>query len=110
MRPENRGGEGECYQVNQGVKAIYSDSAKVLEYLAVKENPVDDSAQYTIGLQGFHSSNSGPNLGLTNEELTAINPPQVVATSARDVLEEHLRGNQNLKSEVEGRLVFTTAA
>ncbi len=110
MRPENRDGEGECYQVNQGVKAIYSDTSKVLESLTVRENPVDDSAQYTIGLQGFHYSNSGPNLGLTNEELTAINPPQVVATSARDVLEEQLRGSQNLKSEVEGRLVFTTAA
>jgi len=26
--------------------------------------------------------------------------------SARDVLEEYLRGNQNLSSEVEGRLIF----
>jgi len=110
MRPENRDGEGECYQVNQGVKAVYSDTSQVLEHLAVQGKPVDDNTQYTIGLQGFHYSNSAPNLGLTNEELTAIHPLQVIATSARDVLEEHLRGTQNLKSAVEGRLVFTTAA
>jgi 5'-nucleotidase/UDP-sugar diphosphatase len=106
MRPENRDGEGECYQVNQGVKAIYSDPSHVLEYLAVQEKPVDDNAQYTIGMQGFHYSNSAPNLGLSNEELTAIHPAQVIATSARDVLEEQLRSSQNLKSRVEGRLVF----
>jgi len=106
MRPENRDGEGECYQVNQGVKAVYSDAAVELQELLIQEKSVQDGGQYTICLQGFHYTNSGPNLSLSNEELTAIHPPQVVATSARDVLEEYLRGNQNLRSEVEGRLTF----
>jgi 5'-nucleotidase len=106
MRPENRDGEGECYQVNQGVKAVYSDAAVELQELLIQEKSVQDGGQYTICLQGFHYTNSGPNLSLSNEELTAIHPPQVIATSARDVLEEHLRGNQNLRSEVEGRLTF----
>ena len=110
MRPENRDGEGECYQVNRGVKAIYSDASRMLEHLSVKDMPVQDNSQYDICMQGFHFSNSEPNLGLSNAELTAIHPPQVVATSARDVLEEYLRSNQNLKSKVEGRLVFTGAA
>jgi 5'-nucleotidase len=106
MRPENRDGEGECYQVNQGVKAVYSNAAMELQELLIQEKPVQDDGQYTICLQGFHYTNSGPNLSLSNEELTAIHPPQVIATSARDVLEEYLRGNQNLRSEVEGRLTF----
>ena len=106
MRPENRDGEGECYQVNQGVKAVYSDAAVELQELLIQEKSVQDGGQYTICLQGFHYTNSGPNLSLSNEELTAIHPPQVIATSARDVLEEYLRGNQNLRSEVEGRLTF----
>jgi 5'-nucleotidase len=106
MRPENRDGEGECYQVNQGVKAVYSDAAVELQELLIQEKSVQDDGQYTICLQGFHYTNSGPNLSLSNEELTAIHPPQVIATSARDVLEEYLRGNQNLRSEVEGRLTF----
>ena len=106
MRPDNRDGEGECYQVNRGVKAIYSDPSTTLEYLAVQEVPVEDNRQYTICLQGFHYSNSEPNLGLSDQQLTAIHPPVVVATSARDVLEEYLRGHQNLRSQVEGRLVY----
>lgn len=106
MRPENRDGEGECYQVNQGVKAVYSNAAMELQELLIQEKSVQDGGQYTICLQGFHYTNSGPNLSLSNEELTAIHPPQVIATSARDVLEEYLRGNQNLRSEVEGRLTF----
>jgi 5'-nucleotidase/UDP-sugar diphosphatase len=109
MRPENRDSEGECYQVNRGVKAVYSDAAKVLEHLSIRDIPVEDKSQYAICMQGFHYSNSEPNLGLSNAELTAIHAPLVVATSARDVLEEHLRANQNLKSKVEGRLVFTDA-
>lgn len=110
MRPENRDGEGECYQVNTGVKAVYVDDSSELESLAVGGEPVNEGQQYTICLQGFHYTNSEPNLGLTNEELTTIQPALVVTTSARDVLEEYLRGNQNLKSEVEGRLVFKTAS
>ncbi len=106
MRPENRDGEGECFQVNQGVKAVHSDTSRALEYLSVAGAPVEDDRQYTICLQGFHYTNSEPNLGLTNEQLTAIQPPNVVATSARDVLEEYLRAHQNLRSHVEGRLVF----
>jgi 5'-nucleotidase len=110
MRPENRDGEGECYQVNQGVKAIYSDAALELQELLIQEKPVLDGGQYTICLQGFHYTNSAQNLGLSSEELTAVRPAQVVTTSARDVLEEYLRGTQNLKSEVEGRLVFKASS
>jgi 5'-nucleotidase/UDP-sugar diphosphatase len=110
MRPENRDGEGECYQVNQGVKAVYSDAAMELADLRIQEKPVLDDEQYTICLQGFHYTNSKPNLGLSNEELTTVHPAQVVTTSARDVLAEYLRNNQNLKSEVEGRLVFKASS
>ena len=106
MRAENRNSEGECYQVNQGVKAVYLDASGELESLAIGGQPVMDDGGYTICLQGYHYTNSEPNLGLTDEELTAIHSPKVVTTSAQDVLEEHLRGIQNLSSKVEGRLVF----
>jgi len=106
MRLDNRDGEGECYQVNQGVQAVYVDAAGVLESLTLDGEPVADDGEYTVCLQGFHFKNSGSNLGLTNEELTALEPPRVVTTSARDVLEEYLHENQHLDAKVEGRLVF----
>jgi 5'-nucleotidase/UDP-sugar diphosphatase len=109
MRPDNRNSEGECYQVSRAVRAVYSDASQELESLAINGRPVEDDRPYTICLQGYHYTNSEPNLGLTAKELTALQPPSVVTTSARDVLEEHLRNNQKLRSQVEGRLVFKAA-
>jgi len=106
MRPDNRDGEGECYQVNEGVQAVYSDPSRKLESLLVRGRPVRDAGEYSICLQGYHFTNSASNLGLTNEELTALGSSRVVATSARDVLEEHLQANQHLNSKVEDRLVY----
>ena len=109
MRIENRDSEGECYQVNQGVKAVYSDAAAELQELTIGDKLVQDDGQYTICMQGYHFTNSGPNLGLASEELTTLQPAHIVTTSARDVLEEYLRANQNLKSQVEGRLTYKAA-
>ena len=43
MRPENRDGEGECYEVNAGVRAVYNDREMVLESLDIGGTPVDDA-------------------------------------------------------------------
>jgi 5'-nucleotidase len=106
MRPENRTGEGECYQVSRGVEAVYHDATRALISLRVTGQPVVADAQYTLTLQGFHFNSSEPNLGMGSAELTAIAEAQVIATSARDVLEEYLRSHQNISSQVEGRLRY----
>ena len=106
MRPDNRSGEGECYQVNRGVKAVYNDSLKQLQSLSINEEPVSDSGTYTICMQGYHYSNSAEYLNIAGEELTRIEKPRIVSTSAQEVLEEFLRNNQNIISRVEGRLVY----
>ena len=110
LRPENRDREGECYQVSKGVKAVYVDAARDLETLTINDQAVKDGDQYTICLQGYHYENSAPNIGLSAEELTALQPSRVVTTSLLDVLEEYLRSHQNLSSKVEGRLTFKTGA
>lgn len=106
MKPENRTGEGECYQVNRGVRAVYDEAGKELESLTIKEEPVQDEGCYTICLQDYHVSNSALYLNITHEELMQLSKPRVVTTSAREVLEEYLRNNQNILSRVEGRLVY----
>jgi 5'-nucleotidase/UDP-sugar diphosphatase len=109
MRSENRDGEGENYQINRGVQAVYNDARRTLESLTISGQPVKDDGQYTICLQGYHHKNSAANLGLTNEELMAIEGSRVVTTSVRDVLEEYLSSHQRLNSKVEGRLTYKTA-
>lgn len=106
MRPDNRSGEGECYQINRGVKAVYNDSLKQLQSLSINEEPVSDSGTYTICMQGYHYSNSAEYLNIPGEELARIEKPRIVSTSAQEVLEEFLRNNQNIISRVEGRLIY----
>ncbi len=106
MRPENRTGEGECYQVNRGVRAVYNEAARKLESLEVGGAPVEDDRRYTLCLSTYHEKGAAEFLGLSAEEMRATGPSKTVATSLRDVLEEYLRNHQNIDAHVEGRLVY----
>lgn len=106
LRTENRNGEGECYQVNSKVRAVYSDKEHKLESLKVDDVPVDKTKFYTVCMQGYHFNNCSSYLGITQEELLASGESKVVATSAFQVLEEWFKNNQNVARKVEGRLVF----
>jgi 5'-nucleotidase len=106
MRPENRDGEGECYQVNGKIRAVYNDIAHELYSLEFEGQPVEDERKYSIGLIGYHISNSVAYLDITNEELLLYGKSKVVATSVPEVLEEYLKYHQNIGRHVEGRLVY----
>jgi len=106
MRPDNRDGEGECYQVNTSVRAVYNDRTKTLESLDVGGRPVEDCREYTIAMNGYHADNCKKNLNITPEELTRLKGTRVIATSATGVLEEYLQVHPNISSRVEGRLVY----
>ena len=106
LRAENRDGEGECYQVNSEVKAIYSEKDKKLILLAVNGKPVEDNQEYIIAIQGYHYQNSASYLNITQGDLQKLNGHKVVTTSAQEVLKEYLRSHQNLNSKIEGRLVY----
>jgi 5'-nucleotidase len=73
------------------VKAVYDLAKHELVSLTLNGIPVDDSSRYSVCLQGYHYKNS--TVGL-------------LATSGRDIIEEHLRNHQNLSVEVEGRLQY----
>ncbi|MGJ5675931.1 MAG: bifunctional metallophosphatase/5'-nucleotidase [Nostochopsis sp.] len=105
MRPENRisGGGNEYFQLNKGIKAIYNDAQRSLESLSINEQPVEDDHQYTICIDGYRYQNSQKNLGITHEEL---GNSKVIATSCQDVLEEFFGHNQNINSQIEGRLIY----
>lgn len=106
MRPENRNGEGECYQVNGRVRAVYNDTTHKLDTLKYDGQPVVEDKLYTIGIIGYHILNSQSYLGVTQEELLAAGRSKVIATNVADVLEEYLKGHQNIGGKVENRLVY----
>src|SRR4030066_530809 len=94
MRKDNKNGEGECYQVSSGVKAVYDDTKCHLVSLEVKGRPVSESEVYTICMQGYHANNSATYLNITNEELIENKKHKVVSTSQMEVLEKYLKTNQ----------------
>ena len=106
MRIENRDGEGECYQVNAGIQAIYNDKLKKLVSLSVKNKPVKNNQNYTICLQNYHFSSCLQYLGITSDELLKLGKAKVITTSAQQLLEEYLRSSQLIDKKVEGRLEF----
>jgi 5'-nucleotidase/UDP-sugar diphosphatase len=106
MRNENRDGEGECYQVNRGVAAVYDTAADELVSLEIGGEPVDPAREYSICLQGYHASQSEPYLAIPTDVLEASGKQKVVATSVQQVLEEGLLTSKNLESVIEGRLAY----
>jgi 5'-nucleotidase len=106
MRPENRNGEGECYQVNSSVRAVYDETHRQLVSLKIDAAEVSKDDLYTVCLQGYHFNNSLANLNLTQQEITEICKAKLVSTSAQDVFVEYIRNNQNVKRQVEGRLTY----
>lgn len=106
MRTENRTSEGECYQVNGKVRAVYNDKTHQLESLKIDSQEVDNTKFYTICMQNYHFKQSAAYLNITNKELLESGQHKVVTTSARQVLEEWLRNHQNTSREVEGRMKY----
>lgn len=106
MRPENRTGEGECYQVSGKARALYDDRDQELVSLTVNGDKVSNTEFYTICLQGYHFKNAASYLNITQEELLESGKSKVVSTSAQEVLEEYLRNHQNISRKIEGRLVY----
>ena len=106
MRKENRDGEGENYQINHEVKALYNDKLKKLESLKLKDIEIENDRFYSICIQGFHYKNSKKYLNITDKELNASGKTKVVSTSAQEVFIEYLRDNQNAFRETEGRLIY----
>jgi len=107
MRPTNRNGEGECYQVNSRVRATYDNASRQLTSLKIDNQEVSNSKLYNICLQGYHFKNSEANLNLTNTDLLESGRSKVVSTSIQHMLEEYLRNHQDIRREVEGRLTYT---
>jgi 5'-nucleotidase/UDP-sugar diphosphatase len=106
MRIENRDGEGECYQVNGKLRAVYDDAKAKLVSLTIDGQPVENTKFYTIAMQGYHFNQSKAYLGVSNDELLESGQSKVVTTSAQEVLEEYLKNHQNIDKKVEGRLVY----
>lgn len=106
MRKDNRNSEGECFQVNKSVKAVFDENQDKLISLKVNGLEVADEQTFKIGIQSYHFNSCEKNLNISEEELSMIGRPKVMASSMQAVLDEYLRHHQIVIPAVEGRLVY----
>ena len=106
MHPNNRTGEGECYQINKNIQAVYNEKSKKLVSLTFKCKKIDPDQYYSFGIAGYHFNACKDYLGFTKEELNSKGDLKVITTSMREAMEEYLRNHQNINCVVEGRLIF----
>jgi len=106
MRNENMDGEGECYQVNNGIEATFDKSVNKLISLKINNKSVKNDDIIKIALFEYHIINSEDYLNITEEELRENKNSKVITTSAQSVLEEYLRNHQNIEKPVGGRLIY----
>lgn len=106
MRNENRNGEGECYQVNSGINAVFDTKINSLKSLSINGKYVREDQDYTICIQGYHFGCSKEYLNVSQKQLMQSKETKVISTSTRDLIEEFLRNNQNISKSVEGRLIY----
>ncbi|NLV75171.1 MAG: bifunctional metallophosphatase/5'-nucleotidase [Chloroflexi bacterium] len=106
MRPDNRTGEGECYQVSGRWRALYDNAAQQLVSLECDGQAVDAERVYTVGIQGYQIANSLDNLNLSAEELASVRKPFTYSADVQSMLFEYLGSHQNLARNVEGRLTW----
>ena len=106
MRPQNRDGEGECYQVNANISAIFDEKIKKLISLRFKGKDVIEHKLYTLAIQGYHYKNCQSYLNISEDNLLKSGPSKVITTSAQIALEEYFRTHQNLSASISNRLVY----
>jgi len=106
MRPQNRDGEGECYQVNANISAIFDEKSKKLISLRFKGKEVIEHKLYTLAIQGYHYKNCQAYLNISEENLLKSGPSKVITTSAQIALEEYFRTHQNLSVNITNRLIY----
>ncbi len=95
----------EFYQFSHGMRIVWSRGAQSFRELTLDGEPLHDDRLYSVAIQKYHYNNLKAFLNVTLEEVECNAKVRVLATSARDVIEEYLSVNQHLSRSVEGRLV-----
>lgn len=96
----------EFYQLSVGLQVIYSREQHEFITFSFNGMPVEDTREYTVGLQRFHYLNTEIGFGVPIEELTKIHNSRIVATSCREILDEYLSSHQRIDQKTENRLVI----
>ena len=86
----------EFYQISKNWNIIYDRKTGKLNKIDFKGQPLDDDQIIKLGLLAYDFNNSNKFFNKTIEELSDIDKPKVVATSAKELLFEYLENSATL--------------
>jgi 5'-nucleotidase len=97
----------EFYQYSKGVKIVYDKAVREILEFTFNQQPLDEQAVYTIGIQDFHFNNFEMGFGFPLDELLKNGKSILITTSTQDVLREYFT-SQLVPQPVgiEGRLII----
>ncbi len=97
-------GETEFYQFSSGVRIKYDRSRRVIEELRFRGADVTDEMRLKIAMLDYHYRNFDEFLGVPLAEVKENMPPQMIASSMNNIIEEYFSTHDGLDAHVEGRL------
>lgn len=106
LRSENRKGDGDSFQVNRAVRAVFNDSCNDLLAFTIGGSVVQDDMTYRLGMHTYLVDHSVEMLGLSADELRQNSGSLVKLAAIRPVVEEYLRTHHNISVDIEGRIVL----
>ena len=96
----------EFYQFSRGLRIEMDYDKQELISLSLNGYEVKDDDRYSVGLQSFHLRNIKEFLNVTEEEISKIRRPKVIATKSTDVLEEYFSSHELIRVSGEQRMVI----
>ena len=106
LREEAFAGHTEFYQFSRGLRIEYNKTKKELVSLSMNGYEVKDTDIFKIGLQSYHFDNMKEFLDVSQEEVTEIQKPKIIATNCTDIVEEYFSTQELIRASEERRLII----
>ena len=99
-------GQGEFFQFSEGMRVVYCKETHQFKEFSLHGEEIEDEKVYKVGLENYFYLNLKDSFSISHEEIAQNKKPRMVATSARDILDEYLSCHQNLDHHINGRLII----
>jgi len=96
----------EFYQLSRGLFVEYDRSRQSIESFTYKGKSICDDDCFRVGIQGYHMSNLKAFLNVTEEEVSSVYPPKIIATRCTDILEMYFSSYETAHTPEETRLLI----
>ena len=102
-----QGAHSSFSQLSGRLKIVYDIPTSTMTQFSFDGEPVSDEGIFTVGVPQYQYNNFKRIFNVDIEEIEKNGKGRVIATSARDVLEEYLAEHQHIDHHTDGRLTLT---